>query len=299
SSSSDNILIELVTELYERTKQSSTLPYEALLLLRPLPLLLAHIGLSDRLMKKMFLEFATSTQHLYPQNRLYSTTTISLEDATYEIDLLFSKLVLTLAGYCSKELQEECKKTLDIKPITASSTILEQIRAVTDVVDNWKTKSHISGDIIPKYDIEKFNNIYNNIQDSLAKITDTNEVNIGELKTKLKTLFENLTDLVFGQSKQIIELESRIAALEETKTINENRMIKLEKKFKMMEKNKVIADLLDPFVKEMYDYINSLPGQPRHYDDSSIFRAFQAIFKNNQTVENEYKEHFDKNINEE
>ncbi|CAF3341858.1 unnamed protein product [Rotaria sp. Silwood1] len=247
----------------------------------------------------MFLEFATSTQHLYPQNRLYSTTTISLEDATYEIDLLFSKLVLTLAGYCSKELQEECKKTLDIKPITASSTILEQIRAVTDVVDNWKTKSHISGDIIPKYDIEKFNNIYNNIQDSLAKITDTNEVNIGELKTKLKTLFENLTDLVFGQSKQIIELESRIAALEETKTINENRMIKLEKKFKMMEKNKVIADLLDPFVKEMYDYINSLPGQPRHYDDSSIFRAFQAIFKNNQTVENEYKEHFDKNINEE
>ncbi|CAF5053797.1 unnamed protein product, partial [Rotaria sp. Silwood1] len=149
------------------------------------------------------------------------------------------------------------------------------------VVDNWKTKSHISGDIIPKYDIEKFNNIYNNIQDSLAKITDTNEVNIGELKTKLKTLFENLTDLVFGQSKQIIELESRIAALEETKTINENRMIKLEKKFKMMEKNKVIADLLDPFVKEMYDYINSLPGQPRHYDDSSIFRAFQARVKTN------------------
>ncbi|CAF1517980.1 unnamed protein product [Rotaria sp. Silwood1] len=32
-SSSDNILIELVEELYARTKQSSTLPYEALLLL--------------------------------------------------------------------------------------------------------------------------------------------------------------------------------------------------------------------------------------------------------------------------
>ncbi|CAF1445230.1 unnamed protein product [Rotaria sp. Silwood1] len=43
-SSSDNILIELVEELYERTKQSSTLPYEALLLLRPLSLLLAHIS---------------------------------------------------------------------------------------------------------------------------------------------------------------------------------------------------------------------------------------------------------------
>ncbi|CAF4596584.1 unnamed protein product, partial [Rotaria sp. Silwood2] len=37
-SSSDNILIELVAELYQRTKQSSTLSYEALLLLRPLPL---------------------------------------------------------------------------------------------------------------------------------------------------------------------------------------------------------------------------------------------------------------------
>ncbi|CAF2699563.1 unnamed protein product [Rotaria sp. Silwood2] len=49
----------------------------------------------------------------------------------------------------------------------------------------------------------------------------------------------------------------------------------------------------------MYDYINSLPGQPRRYDDSSIFRAFQAKFKNDQTVENEYKEHFDKNIDEE
>ncbi|CAF4688368.1 unnamed protein product [Rotaria sp. Silwood1] len=32
-SSSDNILIELVEELYAHTKQSSTLPYEALLLL--------------------------------------------------------------------------------------------------------------------------------------------------------------------------------------------------------------------------------------------------------------------------
>ncbi|CAF2853501.1 unnamed protein product [Rotaria sp. Silwood2] len=37
-SSSDNILIEFVAELYQRTKQSSTLSYEALLLLRPLPL---------------------------------------------------------------------------------------------------------------------------------------------------------------------------------------------------------------------------------------------------------------------
>ncbi|CAF1630865.1 unnamed protein product [Rotaria sp. Silwood1] len=42
--SSDNIPIELVEELYERTKQSATLLYEALLLLRPLSLLLAHIS---------------------------------------------------------------------------------------------------------------------------------------------------------------------------------------------------------------------------------------------------------------
>ncbi|CAF4724588.1 unnamed protein product, partial [Rotaria sp. Silwood2] len=45
--------------LYERTKQLSTLPYEPLLLLRPLLLLLAHIGLSDHLMNKIVLEFAT------------------------------------------------------------------------------------------------------------------------------------------------------------------------------------------------------------------------------------------------
>ncbi|CAF4805460.1 unnamed protein product, partial [Rotaria sp. Silwood2] len=42
--SSDNILIELVAELYQRTKKSSTLSYEALLLLRPLSLLLVHIA---------------------------------------------------------------------------------------------------------------------------------------------------------------------------------------------------------------------------------------------------------------
>jgi hypothetical protein len=179
------------------------------------------------------------------------------------MDLLFSKLVLTLTGYCSKELQEECKKILDMKTITNSSAILEQIRAVTGVVDNWKTKSHISGDTLPKYNIEKFNNTYNNIQDSFVKISGTNEVNIGELKTELKTLFETLMDIVFGQSKQIIELENRITALEETKTTNENRIIaleetkttnenrtlKLEKKLKMMEKSKIIGDLLDPLVK--------------------------------------------------
>jgi huntingtin len=70
-SSSDNILIELVGELYERTKQSHTLPHEAILLLRPLPSLLAHIGLSDRLMNKMVVEFAASTQQLYPQILAY------------------------------------------------------------------------------------------------------------------------------------------------------------------------------------------------------------------------------------
>ncbi|CAM2712576.1 unnamed protein product [Rotaria socialis] len=71
-SSSDNIVMELVGELYERTKQSSTLPHEAILLLRPLPSLLAHIGLSDRLMNKMVLEFAASTQQLYPQILAYT-----------------------------------------------------------------------------------------------------------------------------------------------------------------------------------------------------------------------------------
>jgi hypothetical protein len=49
----------------------------------------------------------------------------------------------------------------------------------------------------------------------------------------------------------------------------------------------------------MHDYLNSLPGEPHQYDNSSIFRAFQAKIKNDQTVENEYKEHFNKNINEE
>jgi hypothetical protein len=44
----------------------------------------------------------------------------------------------------------------------------------------------------------------------------------------------------------------------------------------------------------MHGYFNSLPGQPHQYDDSSIFRAFQTKIKNDQTVGNEYKEHFNK-----
>ncbi|CAM4825869.1 unnamed protein product [Rotaria magnacalcarata] len=146
-----------------------------------------------------------------------------------------------------------------MKVITDSSTILKQIRVVTGVVDNWKTKSRISGDTLPKYDIEKFNNTYNNIQDSLVKISDTNEVNIEELKTELKTLFENLTDTVFEQSKEIIELK--------------NRMLKIEEKSKMMKKSKIIGDLLDPLVKEMHDYFNLLPGRPHQYDDSQLSEA--------------------------
>jgi huntingtin len=70
-SSSDNIVMELVGELYERTKQSYTLPHEAILLLRSLPSLLAHMGLSDRLMNKIVVEFAASTQQLYPQILAY------------------------------------------------------------------------------------------------------------------------------------------------------------------------------------------------------------------------------------
>ena len=71
-SSSDNLIIELVGEFYERIKQSYTLPYEAALLLRPLPSLLAHYGLSDRLMNKMVVEFAAFNQHLYPQILAYT-----------------------------------------------------------------------------------------------------------------------------------------------------------------------------------------------------------------------------------
>ncbi|CAF5155848.1 unnamed protein product, partial [Rotaria sp. Silwood1] len=55
-SSSDNILIALIAELYER----------------PLSLLLSHISLSDRLMNKMVLEFVASTQKLYPQILAYT-----------------------------------------------------------------------------------------------------------------------------------------------------------------------------------------------------------------------------------
>ncbi|CAF1399652.1 unnamed protein product [Rotaria sordida] len=64
-SSSDSILIEPVEELCERIKQPSTLP-----------LLLAHIGLSHRLMNKMILEFAASIQHLYPQIVAYTVSAV-------------------------------------------------------------------------------------------------------------------------------------------------------------------------------------------------------------------------------
>ena len=67
----DNEMIELVGEFYERIKQSVTLPHEAVLLLRPLPLLFAHHGLPDRLMNKIVAEFAASI-HLYPQILAYT-----------------------------------------------------------------------------------------------------------------------------------------------------------------------------------------------------------------------------------
>ena len=70
--SSDNFVIELVGELYECTKQSSTLPHEAIILLRSLPLLLSHMGLFNGLMNKIVLEFAASTQQLYPQILAYT-----------------------------------------------------------------------------------------------------------------------------------------------------------------------------------------------------------------------------------
>ena len=62
---SDSILIEPVKELCEHIKQPSILP-----------LLLAHIGLSDRLMNKMILEFAASTQHLYLQIVAYTVSAV-------------------------------------------------------------------------------------------------------------------------------------------------------------------------------------------------------------------------------
>ncbi|CAF4337213.1 unnamed protein product, partial [Rotaria sordida] len=65
TSSSDSIVIKPVEELCEHIKQPSTLP-----------LLLAHIGLSDRLMNKMILEFAASIQHLYSKIVAYTVSAV-------------------------------------------------------------------------------------------------------------------------------------------------------------------------------------------------------------------------------
>ena len=71
-SSSDMILIELIGEFYERIKQSYTLPYEAIVLLRSLPKLFVHHGISERIMNKIVAEFASSPQQLYPQILAYT-----------------------------------------------------------------------------------------------------------------------------------------------------------------------------------------------------------------------------------
>ncbi|CAF1605788.1 unnamed protein product [Rotaria sp. Silwood1] len=62
-SSSDNILFEIFTELCEGTKQSSKLPYESLLLLHLLPLLLVNIDLPNNSINKMVLGFSVSIVH--------------------------------------------------------------------------------------------------------------------------------------------------------------------------------------------------------------------------------------------
>jgi hypothetical protein len=60
-------------------------------------------------------------------------------------------------------------------------------------------------------------------------------LNIEELKIQLKMLFENFNTIVCAQSEQIVKLDRRLADLENKAKINE--------------KNKLIADLLDPLLK--------------------------------------------------
>ncbi|CAF0772812.1 unnamed protein product [Didymodactylos carnosus] len=80
--SSNDIVIELVSDIYERTKY--TFPHEASRLLSTLPSLLCHISLSDKLMNKIIAEYA-ATQQLYPQILAYVIFTVfrSLINANY------------------------------------------------------------------------------------------------------------------------------------------------------------------------------------------------------------------------
>ncbi|CAF0980896.1 unnamed protein product, partial [Didymodactylos carnosus] len=66
--SSNDIVIELVGDIYERIKY--TFPHEACRLLSALPSLLCHISLSDKLMNKIIAEYA-SPQQIYPQILAY------------------------------------------------------------------------------------------------------------------------------------------------------------------------------------------------------------------------------------
>ena len=146
-------------------------------------------------------------------------------------------------------MQEECKKLVELKNITDLSTIINKIHSLSVVIKQLNGKEDVFNDDLLQHDIKNLTHIYNIIQEDLSKINETAEHNIQELQLQLKLLFENLINIIGVQSKKIMELDSRILILETEKTTTESRMTKLENKGKMMEKTKLIGDLLNPLAK--------------------------------------------------
>ncbi len=147
--------------------------------------------------------------------------------------------------------------------ITDLSTIINKIHSLSVVIKQLNEKEDVFNDDLLQQDIKNLTQIYNIIQEELSKINETGEHNIQELQLQLKLLFENLINIIGVHSKQIMELnrrmliletektatESRITKLETEKTTIESRMTKLENKGEMMEKTKLIGDLLNPLAK--------------------------------------------------
>jgi len=72
--------------------------------------------------------------------------------------------------------------------VTDPSIILNQLRQLIIFVNYWSIEKHPLKCCLSKYDVEHLKDVYETIKANLDKIADTSELNIGELKIRLKRL---------------------------------------------------------------------------------------------------------------
>jgi len=193
--------------------------------------------------------------------------------------------ILAIRPNYPDELQQQFNMiSADIESETNGSKLLCSIDTLTNMVKKYNSDHGLIQHNLFDEKMIHLKEKHDALQTALSDIEQKGGPNLHNVKVQLQELFNSLSNVIHYQNNKISDLESKVNYL--------------STKSKLDEKRRLIADVLNPLTDELHKYLDGLSDKPHRYDDSCIYKAFQAKLVNSEPTENQYKSFYGKVIDE-